>query len=180
MRLRRLVRCLVLVAALAVAGCGEQESKSAIDTQQLARLRRENPEASRLLPSSPADFQRRVRAAGGPMVVNQWASWCGPCRFEFPFFQRLAKRYRGRVTFLGVDAKDSAADARRFLAEFPTPYGHLEDPKATISREFHGGRSWPTTAFYRRDGTLNYTHQGSYRDEASLDSDIRRYALGGR
>src|SRR5439155_6063773 len=115
---RRLALLLALGAASTLpAACGENESKSAISANQreIARLRRENPEASRLLASSPADFQRRVRVAHGPVVVNQWASWCGPCRYEFPLFQRLAERYRGRVTFLGVDAKDNDDDARRFL-----------------------------------------------------------------
>ena len=111
-------------------------------------------------------------------MVNQWASWCGPCRYEFPLFQRLAERYRGRVTFLGVDAKDNDDDARRFLARYPTPYGHLKDPDAKIARVFRGGRSWPTTAFYDSRGQLKYSHQGAYRDESQLDAYIRRYALG--
>jgi len=178
---RRLALLLALgLASTLPAACGQSESKSAISANQreIARLRRENPEASRLLASSPADFQRRVRAAHGPVVVNQWASWCGPCRYEFPLFQRLAERYRGRVTFLGVDAKDNDDDARRFLARYPTPYGHLKDPDAKIARVFRGGRSWPTTAFYDSRGQLKYSHQGAYRDESQLDADIRRYALG--
>ncbi len=176
---RSFAALLLIAASLVVIACGKQSS-SAIrsDAQELARLRRENPEANRLLAATPADFERRIRSAGRPVLVNQWASWCGPCRYEFPFFQRLAQRYRGRVAFLGVDAKDNASDARRFLAEFPTPYAHLQDPRAAVSRLFHGGRSWPTTAYYRAGGKLVYTNQGAYRSEADLDADIRRYALG--
>src|SRR3954447_12749346 len=168
-----------LLTAAALAGCGQQQSKSAIPTgeQQLARLRKENPEANRLLHATPAAFKRRVRAAGGPLVVNQWASWCGPCRYEFPHFQRLAERYRGKVAFLGVDAKYSSADARKFLAKYPTPYAPLEDPTVQIARLFRGGRYWPTTAFYDARGDLAYTHSGAYRDESALDADIKRYAL---
>ena len=169
---------LLIAASLVVIACGQQPSASKSDAQEVARFRRANPEANRLPGATPADFERRVRSAGHPVVVNQWASWCGPCRYEFPFFQRLAQRYRGRVAFLGVDAKDNASDARRFMAQFPTRYAHLQDPEATISRLFHGGRSWPTTAFYRAGGRLAYTHQGAYPSEADLDADIRRYALG--
>lgn len=170
---------LAVFAATTVAACGQQASNSAIPAgkQQLAHLREQNPEANRLLHATPADFERRVRAARGPLVVNQWASWCGPCRVEFPHFQRLAERYRGKVAFLGVDAKDNSADARKFLAQFPTPYAHLEDPKAQIARVFRGGRYWPTTAFYDAHGKLAYTHSGAYRDESQLDADIKRYAL---
>jgi thiol-disulfide isomerase/thioredoxin len=170
----------LVAASILLSACGQKESKSAISASQreIARLRQQNPEANRLLASSPADFRRRVRDARGPVVVNQWASWCGPCRFEFPMFQKLSERYRGRVTFLGVDAKDNDDDARQFLARYPTPYAHLKDPDAKIARVFRGGRSWPTTAYYDARGRLKYSHQGAYRDEPQLDGDIRRYALG--
>lgn len=168
--------------ALAVAGCtgGPAAPPTSVSRTLLARYRSEDPEAARLLGGGVTEFRRRLAAARGRgFVVNQWASWCIPCRREFPLFQRLAERYRGRVNFLGVDARDSAGDARKFLAEFPTPYPHLEDPQATIAREFRGGRAWPTTGFYSSDGRLRNSHQGAYPDERQLDADIRRYALHG-
>lgn len=120
-----------------------------------------------------------ARLRGRPVVVNQWASWCGPCRTEFPYFQRLAEKYGKRVAFVGVSSRDSAAGARDFLREFPTPFPHFADPDAEIARTFRGGRAWPTTAFYTADGKLNYTHQGSYATQADLESDIERYAVDG-
>jgi cytochrome c biogenesis protein CcmG/thiol:disulfide interchange protein DsbE len=116
---------------------------------------------------------------GSPVVVNQWASWCGPCRSEFPFFQHLARRYQGRVAFLGVDSKDSRSDAEAFLKQFPVPYPHYYDEDASIARLFGGGRAWPTTAFFHPSGKLEYVHVGAYPSEEGLDADIRRYALGG-
>src|SRR5438094_9105733 len=123
---RSVAALLLIAASLVVIACGKQSS-SAIrsDAQELARLRRENPEANRLLAATPADFERRIRSAGRPVVVNQWASWCGPCRYEFPFFQRLAQRYRGRVAFLGIDAKEDAYGERRVLAVVPHTTSHL-------------------------------------------------------
>src|SRR5438105_2733372 len=71
-------------------------------------LRGLSAQASELLDGGTAAFERRVSSLRRyPLVVNQWASWCGPCRYEFPFFQRLARRYRGRVAFLGVDSRDT-------------------------------------------------------------------------
>ncbi len=137
-------------------------------------------QADRLLDGGLPAFKARLASLRGtPVVVNQWASWCGPCRFEFPFFQRLAKRYDGRVAFLGVDAQDSRADATAFLKRLPVPYPHFYDENASISRTFGGGRAWPTTAFLTASGKLVFTHIGAYATQAKLDADIVRYALHG-
>ena len=112
-------------------------------------------------------------------MVNQWASWCGPCRYEFPFFERQARALGDEVAFLGVDSKDGRDSARSFLRRHPVPFPHFFDEDASIARRFRGGRAWPTTAFYNARGTLVYTHQGGYANEQDLAADIRRYALDG-
>jgi len=181
------MRWLVIAFAVAglsvgLAGCGQDgsSSPSAIEptAASVQRLRQDNPDANRLLAGGKRLLVRRLAAARGtPVVVNQWASWCGPCRYEFPFFQKLAQRYKGRVRFLGVDSRDSRAAAERFLERYPTPYEHIEDPEAEAARTFGGGRSWPTTAFYAASGRLTFTRQGSYDSVEDLDADIRHYAL---
>ena len=180
-RRHRAAAC-VLVVAAALAGCGEPDQPTAVPTDKasLAELRKADPDANTLLGGGPAEFRRRLAAARGrPVVVNQWASWCAACRREFPFLQRQALKLRGRVAFLGVNTKDSAGDARRFLARYPTPYPHLSDPDAAIARTFGGGHVWPTTAFYDVRGRVAFVHQGAYATEARLAKDIRRYALRG-
>ncbi|MDP9377323.1 MAG: TlpA family protein disulfide reductase, partial [Actinomycetota bacterium] len=57
--------------------------------------------------------------------MNQWASWCGPCRYEFPFFATLARRYEGEVAFLGVNSQDSREPALKFLKRQPVPFPHF-------------------------------------------------------
>src|ERR671936_853689 len=69
-----------------------------------------------LLGGGAAAFRARLRGLRGhPVVVNKWASWCGPCRSEFPYFQRLGVELGRRVAFLGVDGNDNDSDSRRFL-----------------------------------------------------------------
>ena len=166
----------LLVAAVVLAGCGSANDAPSSPAAPAARL---NAEAGRLVGGGTGAFQRQLSALRGtPVVVNQWASWCGPCRFEFPFFGSLARSYRGRVAFLGVNSQDSRDAARRFLRQNPVPYPSFYDPDVAIARSFRGGTAWPTTAFFDRSGKRVYTHAGSYASRKVLDEDIRRYALG--
>src|SRR5213592_5246838 len=109
----------ILLASLAVlgtVGCGS-EPKAGATATSLAAL---DAQANHLLGGGTSAFEKQVRALRGhPIVVNQWASWCGPCRFEFPFLQRLSVSYGRRVAFLGVDTDDNDGDARSFLRRFP-------------------------------------------------------------
>jgi cytochrome c biogenesis protein CcmG, thiol:disulfide interchange protein DsbE len=178
----------IVLSSLAVAGCGGEPSPVVEGAPPTAdrsvklppELRALERQAGQLLDGGKDAFEARVaQLRGHPVVVNQWASWCGPCRFEFPFFQRLAAKYAGRVAFLGVNSQDSRGDAEDFLREFPVPFPHYYDKDTSVARVFGGGRAWPTTAFYDKDGNVVKTHLGAYASEAKLEEDIRRYALGG-
>jgi thiol-disulfide isomerase/thioredoxin len=166
---------LASLAILATVGCGS-EPKAGATATSLAAL---DAQANQLLGGGTTDFEKQVAALRGhPIVVNQWASWCGPCRFEFPYFQRLAAQYRGRVAFLGVDAQDNRGDAQAFLKQRPLPYPSYFDLNAATARTFKGGLAWPTTAFYDARGRRTKTHPGAYATQAKLDEDLRRFALG--
>ena len=137
-------------------------------------------DANRLLPGGAEAFESRLADLRGyPVVVNKWASWCGPCREEFPHFQRLSARLGKRVAFIGVDAKDSDAAAKTFLEEFPVPYPSYTDPGEEISRELGATVGFPATVFYDAGGERVFVKQGQYASQAELAADIRRYALGG-
>jgi thiol-disulfide isomerase/thioredoxin len=178
----------ILLAAAALAGCGSDEppksaAPSPADTRRslagapppLAAIHRQ---ANRLLPGGEAAFERRLRELRGhPVVVNKWASWCPPCRAEFPFFQRLGTELGARVPFLGVDSEDNAGDAASFLERYPVPYPSYDDPEQRVARVFKGHLAFPTTAFYDRRGKLRFVHQGGYATEARLREDVERYAL---
>jgi cytochrome c biogenesis protein CcmG/thiol:disulfide interchange protein DsbE len=131
---------------------------------------------NQLLDGGADAFKRRVAELRGyPIVVNKWASWCGPCRAEFPVFQQAAVQEAERVAFLGVDSTDNEADANTFLADFPLPYPSFKDPDLKVARVFNGVGAFPTTAFYDREGKLAYVHQGPYDSVDALLRDVRRY-----
>ncbi len=112
---------------------------------------------------------------GKPVWVNFWASWCGPCRHEFPFFQRVSTSTGRRVAFLGLNSGDSAAQARGFLAEFPVPYPSYEDPDERVARAVGAPANYPITIFYDERGREAFIRQGGYASERQLRDDIERY-----
>ena len=137
--------------------------------------------AERALDGGPEAFERQLRGLRGyPVVVNKWASWCGPCRFEFPFFQSRSKKRGSEIAFLAVDSEDARDEAPRVPGEFPVPYPSFFDPESDIAELLGSERNFPTTAFYDRGGELVYTKPGGYASEAALADDIREYAIARR
>ena len=155
----------IAVTALTLAGCNSDEAP-----EQAAG-------PSPYLAGGRDAFEAYVeKQRGTPVVVNKWASWCGPCRFEFPFFESQAKRRRGKVVFVGVNSDDNRGDAQKFLAEHPVPYRHFDDPDQEIAASFNGVQGFPVTAYYGADGEREFVHFGAYASEAKLAEDIDRYA----
>jgi cytochrome c biogenesis protein CcmG/thiol:disulfide interchange protein DsbE len=177
-----------LVPALLAVGCGvvQPPSRAPAPTALRAALAGSPPvlaalhaQRNQLLTGGARAFKVRLSELRGlPVVVNIWASWCVPCRAEFPLFQVASARLGRRVAFLGVDTLDAAADARGFLAKIPVAYPSYEDPSGEIARSLAPAQGVPITVFLDRGSRVSYFHQGAYPTEAALTGDIDRYALG--
>jgi cytochrome c biogenesis protein CcmG, thiol:disulfide interchange protein DsbE len=176
-------------AALLWGGCGSSQGEGsggshpdyakalAGSPPPLAALYEQENE---LLPGGTDAYEKGLAELRGyPIVVNVWASWCGPCRFEFPVLQRLAARYGEQVAFLGVNSEDSNDAAATFLREEPVPYPSYTDPDQEIKDSLGATLGLPDTAFYDSSGKLLYLKQGPYSDDSELEEDVRRYALKG-
>lgn len=192
---RRLLSVLGAVAVVVVVVIGLSQSKSDTsapkpDTFDLAAAKRSlagapaplaalHDRSNTLIPADKQVYAREIKAlAGHPIVVNKWASWCGPCRGEFPILQAASVKYGKRVAFLGLDSTDNDGDASKFLRHFPATYPSLVDRNAHIAQSLGIGRSFPTTVFYDARGRVQYIHQGLYTSDAKFAADIERYALG--
>jgi len=138
-------------------------------------------QAGRLLGGGTAAFHARLaQLRGYPVVVNKWASWCGPCQVEFPSFQRASVRFGRQVAFLGVDGKDHDQAAVAFLARFPVSYPSYSDPGEAIARSIQAATYYPQTLYLDRRGKVVYDHAGPYLNAAALAQDIQRYLLAAR
>jgi thiol-disulfide isomerase/thioredoxin len=166
----------------ALARVQQAPSAGAAAQQQLAgsppALEAIHREAGRLLGSEPALAARLRSLRGYPVVLNVWASWCVPCRSEFPLLANASVSYGRRVAFLGADAEDQATNARSFLVHHNVAYPSYQGSSEALSSlaAFEGV---PTTMFFDRSGKLVYLHAGQYDSQGTLDRDIESYALEG-
>jgi cytochrome c biogenesis protein CcmG/thiol:disulfide interchange protein DsbE len=176
----------VVVIGLSQAGSGGGPTKSAGGScggvpAQLAGAPKPladlHGQACQLLDGGPGAFKARLASLKGhPIVVNKWASWCAPCRAEFPHFQKASIALGKRVAFIGVDSNDNYGDAAKFLKSYPVSYPSYKDGSNTVAQVFNGVEAFPTTVFYDSAGKLRYVHNGQYLSEAKLRADIARYA----
>ena len=105
-------------------------------------------------------------ALRGPVLVNLWASWCGPCREEMPLLEKFHQRYGDRVAVLGIDYQDQQTDkAADLVAASGVTYLLAADPDGTIDGKgaFPQLRGLPFWAVVDEQGTVTHLKAGEVR-----------------
>jgi peroxiredoxin len=99
---------------------------------------------------------------GQVVMINFWASWCGPCRQEMPLLESMYKKYKPLgFTLLGVNVEPEQKDAESFLRQTPVSFPVLFDAKSKVSG-LYNVQGMPTTIFIDRKGNVRLVHQ-SYK-----------------
>jgi cytochrome c biogenesis protein CcmG/thiol:disulfide interchange protein DsbE len=109
---------------------------------------------------------------GRPVLVNLWATWCGPCREEMPLLQSSSEQHAGAVQFLGVDTKDRPAAAAKFLTEVGVTYPNVVDPDGDLLAHLRLP-GLPVTLLLDAEGNVVGKHIGQLK-QASLDDLLAR------
>lgn len=105
---------------------------------------------------------------GKPIVVNFWATWCGPCVSELPYFNNLYEKYKGQVTFMMVNMTDgyqeTMEDVKKFMHENSYTFPVFYDTSYSASSAYSVS-SIPMSLFIEADGTIENTHLGAMSEE---------------
>jgi peroxiredoxin len=126
------------------------------------------------LPSRSGDTVSLAQLKGKVVMLNFWASWCGPCRQEMPLLEQMHKRYSSLgFTLVGVNVDANSRDAEEWLSKTPVSFPVLFDRESKVSK-LYDVSAMPSTVFIDRQGNVRYLHRG-YKagDEGEYLNQIR-------
>ena len=105
---------------------------------------------------------------GQVVLLNFWASWCGPCRQEMPILDEIHNKYKSLgFSVLGVNLDAKSSKAIKYLKDTPVSFPVLYDPKGDVSSQY-GVQAMPSTVIIDKDGNVRYLHEGyksGYEDD---------------
>ncbi|MDQ3646746.1 MAG: TlpA family protein disulfide reductase [Actinomycetota bacterium] len=112
-------------------------------------------------------FLSLAELKGRPVVLNFWASWCGPCELEAPILNSAHRLYGKEVAFVGVNIKDSRSDALEFERDFDVPYSSVRDERGQIYSDY-GLTGQPETYLIDAEGVVVEHIPGAIGDQAGF------------
>jgi peroxiredoxin len=133
-----------------------------------------NPAPDFTLPSSTGDNVRLAEQRGQVVMLNFWASWCGPCRKEMPLLEEMSKRYSAAGFVLyGVNVEEDNTDAKKLIKELGVTFPILYDTESKAS-SLYNVDAMPTTVVIDKKGAIRFVNRG-YKagDEVKYREQIR-------
>ncbi len=148
-QLSRICLCLIVLGSLSIAGLGPANAASGA-----------GPAPNFTLKSMTGKNMKLSEMTGNVVLINFWASWCGPCREEMPLLNALHRKYGPLgFTVLGVNVEEQVDNARGFLNDFPVDFPVLLDSQNQVSK-LYKVIAMPTTVVVDRDGNMRFLHKG--------------------
>jgi peroxiredoxin len=112
------------------------------------------------LKSDKGNNLRLSEHRGQVVMINFWASWCGPCRQEMPLLDQLQQRYsKAGFTVLGVNVEQDTTQAQRLLQDMNVSFPILFDSDSVVSK-LYDVSAMPVTVMVDKEGNMRYQHKG--------------------
>lgn len=167
---------IILLAAMLAGGCNATTSPAT--TNQSANV----PEGISI-GNRAIDFElqtldgKTVKLSdyrGKPVLLNFWATWCGPCRFEMPFLQQINDSYAAKgLVMLAVDIDESPDTVKKFMADFNLSLTVPMDTGKKISKAY-SITGIPTTFLIDKNGIIRQKIVGAFPDKATIENELKK------
>ena len=160
----------ILLLALSLTGCSSVTKPVAskgevVDCVEVSHVASKPGET--LLNCLTGTEQISVESLRGPLIVNVWGSWCGPCKKEMPYFVEFHHQANGKVKLLGIAVEEAKAqDSKDFIISNGMTWPNLYDAKGITRANF--GMGVPVTWFIDEQGIVVYKHVGAINSTAEL------------
>lgn len=152
---------MLIAGALSLAACNRQPTKT-YGLNQVVQAR------GMTLGGSSLDLSEDY--AGRPVLLNVWASWCGPCKLELPELKQLRRTYKSKglaIVGINVDTNNQQSRARAVRDRFALPFPSVADAQSSIANQL-GATALPTTVLLDRQHRIVWRHQGLLRADHPL------------
>ena len=144
--------CMRVLSVIVLGALGATANAATLQTGAPAPAFQLNSNAGK--PVALADLKGQI------VLLNFWASWCGPCRQEMPILEQLNRQYHAKgVTLLGVNVEPDSAAAVNWLKATPVTFPILFDTDSKVSQLYEVA-GMPNTVIIDRKGVVRYIHRG--------------------
>ena len=159
---KKLIRITLIIVVLALAGVALSCSSSL--------LSQEAPDFT--LPTMTGANITLSELEGTPVVLNFWATWCGPCRAELPYFEAVAQESEGEIKVIAINVGESASTVQTFFGDYePTMIVALDENREVFvnyCQEDNPRGYIPITFFVDSEGIIQYIKIGAFQSETEL------------
>ncbi|TAN63652.1 TlpA family protein disulfide reductase [bacterium] len=172
----------VLCVALSVVGCGSDANDAPKDISreeaapfpaELVRVAAKKPAPQFELTTFGGAKWSLSKQRGTPVVINFWASWCGPCRMEAEYIRNAFEANKNSgIKFIGIAVQDEPDDSRKFIKEFKWSFPSGPDATGEIEKAY-GAFAIPKTVIIDASGMYSFEHLGVITEDI-LSREIRR------
>jgi peroxiredoxin len=160
---KKLIRITLIITVLALVGI-------AVGCNSSSLLSQKAPDFT--LPTMTGAEITLSELEGTPVVLNFWATWCGPCRSELPYFEAVAQESEGEIKVIAINVGDSASTVQNFFDDYePTMIVALDgntEVFQTYSQNDNPRGAIPITFFVDSEGIVQYIKIGAFRSEEEL------------
>jgi cytochrome c biogenesis protein CcmG/thiol:disulfide interchange protein DsbE len=172
------VLCLSLVCVIVSEGCGTAYPLTTATTLPVITIAEGNQIGNLALDFQLQNLNGQSVSLSGfrgkPIILNFWATWCGPCRGEMPFLQQIYETWSDKgLVVLEIDLRENATLVQKFMTDSKLSLPTLLDTSGKVGQSY-GITVIPTTFFIDKDGIIRQVVRGAFPNKASIESQLSK------